>query len=92
MQELVRKLVEQLEQNAHTKTFNIKVEGVNGSENFILLRGTCRSFYQKQCAQEVIKGLIPEGVRLRNEIDVLYSTNGSGYDGEDDDLAQRKPR
>lgn len=92
MQKLVRKLSEQLGQNAHTKTIDIKVEGANGNENFILLTGTCRSFYQKQCAQEAIKPLLPAGVWLRNEIDVLYSTNGSGYDGEADDFASRNPR
>jgi hypothetical protein len=92
MESLVRTLQEELKQNVYTKTMTISVEGVNGSENYILLRGRTKTFYLKQCAQEAVRRLIPDGVRLRNEIDVLYSTTSVGYDGGDDENAAPEPR
>ena len=92
MESLVRKLQEELRTNAYTKSIRVSVEGFNGSENFILLTGSSKTFYQKQCAQEVIRKFIPDGITLRNEIDVLYSTETSGYDGDANDSIPRKSK
>ncbi len=79
MKELVEKARQELRTNAYVR-YNLKIEvtGVNGSENFILLKGAGKSFFQKQMAQEVVLRIIrssgkEKDISLRNEIDVDYS-------------------
>lgn len=73
MEELVRRLREELDQNAWTRNLKIEVQGFNGNANFILLTGTTYNYYQKIQAQETVRKLIQSGnhpYTIQNQIEV----------------------
>jgi osmotically-inducible protein OsmY len=57
-----------LERNPHLPRRNLRCEAAEGR---VVLRGVVRSYYQKQMAQEVLKGV--EGVNeIENQLEVCW--------------------
>jgi osmotically-inducible protein OsmY len=58
-----------LEQNPHLSTRTLRCEAAEGH---VVLRGTVRSYYQKQMAQEMLKTV--DGVdTIENQLEVCWS-------------------
>lgn len=67
--ELMDRISSVLEQNPHVPHRKLRFEAC---EDRLILRGTVRSWYQKQMAQETLRGV--EGIgEIENQVEVCWS-------------------
>jgi osmotically-inducible protein OsmY len=67
--QLMNRVVSLLGQNPHLSTRTLRCEAAEGH---VVLRGTVRSYYQKQMAQEMLKTV--DGVdTIENQLEVCWS-------------------
>lgn len=69
MKELITELQEELQRSGIIRVVSLRINGVNGNQNYIEIQGRVTTYYQKQMIQEIcLRKLQDSSVTLRNEI------------------------